>query len=235
MRGLKVIAQPTNKFFPHQGNRAYQEGRHGVLRLTIVWRVAILLPSRRGLFALAVVMLCLMAGCTGCGEETPEPPPEVTGPAPTGQPTVIEASDTLSIFDQYKFQEVHRDFQQSYLELVKDISDQSSPKVDTQQRRTAIARYSRSRQNYAEVLKKINDHEKNARLKCFATMKSLVRGILFYDQKTQKKTARYDPEKLVKEGIFTVPPTCPGGGTYSIIIRDGRRFFHCNIHGTLKQ
>jgi hypothetical protein len=200
-----------------------------------VGSAAVVSSGRRSLLALAAVLLCLMAGCSGCGEEPAPPPTEVISPLPSNQPIVVEASDTLSIFDQYKFQEVHRDFQKSYLDLVEDITNQSSPKVDTQERRTTISRYARSRRNYVEVLKKINDHEKNARLKCFAAMKSLVRGILFYDQKTQKKTARYDPERLVKEGIFTIPPSCPSGGTYSIIIRDGRRFFHCNIHGTLKQ
>ncbi len=182
-----------------------------------------------------VGLFLVLAWCTGCwpgGEETPVTPdqPPVAPPS-----AVVEASDTLSLFDQFRLQETHQEFQKSYLDLVRDIQNQPTAKVDILERRPTISRYTRSRKNYADVLKKISEAKKEERLKCFATMKSLIRGILFYDQKTKKKTSRYDPERLVKEGIFTTAPTCPSGGKYSIISRDGRRFFHCDIHGTLRQ
>lgn len=182
-----------------------------------------------------VGLFLALVWCTGCwpgGEEVPVAPDQ---PAAVPPPVAVEASDTLSIFDQYQFQKTHQEFQKSYLDLVGDIQNQPGPKVDVLEKRAAFSRYTRSRRNYEDVLKKISEAKKEERLKCFAAMKSLIRGILFYDQKTKKKTSRYDPERLVKEGIFTTPPTCPSGGKYSIISRDGRRFFHCDIHGTLRQ
>lgn len=182
-----------------------------------------------------VGLFLVLVWCTGCWPGDEEVPVTPEQPTATPPPVAVEASDTLSIFDQYRFQETHQEFQKSYLDLVEDIQNQPTAKVDVQERRTSISRYTRSRKNYEEVLKKISEAKKEERLKCFATMKSLIRGILFFDQKTKKKTSRYDPERLVKEGIFTTPPTCPSGGKYSIISRDGRRFFHCDIHGTLRQ
>lgn len=184
---------------------------------------------------LAVGVLLLTLLTAGCGREEPEPIEPVTLPASQGQPISLDATDTLSIFDKFKFQEVHRDYQKSYLDLVSKIYSQENQKIDVREHQGAFSSYSRARRNYQDVLQKISNYEKDQRLRCYSTMKSLILGIMYYDKKTKKKMSRYDPEKLLKEGIFPTPPTCPSGGAFSIISRDGRRFFHCSVHGTLRQ
>jgi hypothetical protein len=65
-------------------------------------------------------------------------------------------------------------------------------------------------------------------------MRSLILAVLFHDRKMQKRMTRFNPELLIEIGAMNEIPKCPSGGKYSIIYKDGRRFFHCSIHGTLR-
>ena len=185
------------------------------------------------LVALGIVfVLSEILGCGGDGAE-PLVPPDT--PGVSEPPISLDATDTRSIFDKFKFQEVHREYQKSYLGLVKQIYQQDNKRIDVKEQRGMFFEYSKARKNYQAAIQKITDFEKDQRLRCYSAMRSLILGVIYYDKKAKKKMSRYDPEKLLKEGIFPTPPTCPASGTFSIISRDGRRFFHCSIHGTLRQ
>jgi hypothetical protein len=163
--------------------------------------------------------------------ELPIPPDAIAIPDPG---TIKVASGPANIFEKLRFQKVHQDLQHSYLQLIDRISDPDVKTIDVKDRRGMYVRYQEAQRTYQETLRKVADHEKDLKLQCFTVMKSLIRGIMFIDQKAGKKLTRYEPEALQKEGIFGEIPKCPGNGTYSIIVRNDRRFFHCSKHGILR-
>jgi hypothetical protein len=183
-----------------------------------------------------VVWLCLLlAGLSGCFGSKPDPVPIPSDAIPFG--IMLEsgvASDPESIFNQLQFQKVHTDFQQSYLTLIDRINFNSGEKIDIKEQRVLFLEYKRRQRNYQETLKKVAEHEKDVKLKCFGQMKSLILAVLYLDKKTGKRQNKYDPDLLSAEGIMRSPPLCPENGKYSIIAKDGRRFFHCSIHGVLR-
>ena len=94
--------------------------------------------------------------------------------------------------------------------------------------------YKKAQSNYGKVLKKVEDHEKDFKIKCFARMRKLILAVLYADKKFGKRVTRFDGDKLVEIGALDAIPVCPRGGEYSIIYKNGRRLFNCSIHGVLK-
>ncbi|GAB4283361.1 MAG: hypothetical protein Kow0029_29480 [Candidatus Rifleibacteriota bacterium] len=139
-----------------------------------------------------------------------------------------------SILEKLKFKEVHEAYEASYLKIVQRINELDTSNIDIKKYRYFFSDYEKNKKNYRKILKKVEDYQKDFKLKCFAKMRSLILAVLFHDRKMQKKMTRYDPELLKKIGALSDIPKCPSGGVYSIIYKDGRRFFHCSIHGTLR-
>ncbi|MBU1107493.1 MAG: hypothetical protein KKB51_12555 [Candidatus Riflebacteria bacterium] len=151
-----------------------------------------------------------------------------------GPPITIDDEGERTLFEQLKFQEIHQNYQSSYLDLIQRISQSDTTKIDTQKGRDLFKTYNRARTDYQESRDKIEEYEKDFRIKCFARMRSLILAVLFYDRKTKTRMSTFNPEQLVKVGALQKIPECPRGGNYSIIYKDGRRLFHCSIHGTLR-
>ncbi len=190
--------------------------------------------------ALGILLLCLavlsLVGILFIGNPT-EPisnsfpivgPPPITDVLPPG-------SGTESILEVLQFQKAHHEFQQSYLNLMQKIGSAVPKPIDIKEQRLLYSEYSRSARKYREVMKKLVDYQKDSKLRCFAQMKSLILGILYYDKKHQKKMSKFDPQKLLEEGALKEIPRCPNGGEYMIIFRDNRRHFRCSLHGNLRQ
>ena len=151
-----------------------------------------------------------------------------------GTPVTIDDEGERTLFEQLKFQEVHQNYQSSYLALIQKISESDTTKINTQKDRELFKPYDRARADYQDSRNKIEEYEKDFRVKCFARMRSLILAVLFYDRKTNTRMTRFIPEQLIEVGALQEIPECPRGGKYSIIYKDGRRLFHCSIHGTLR-
>lgn len=151
-----------------------------------------------------------------------------------GRPVTIDEEGERTLFQQLKLQEVHQNYQSSYLDLVQKISEKDTTKINTQKDRDLFKPYNRAKADYEESLNKVEEYEKDFRVKCFARMRSLILAVLFYDRKTNARMTKFSAEKLVEVGALQEIPECPRGGKYSIIYKDGRRLFHCSIHGTLR-
>ncbi len=161
----------------------------------------------------------------------------------TGRPVVKNGTQTApddgsnekkNLLERLEFQKKHQQFQTSYLDLVQKIGQMDTTKINLKKDRELFKSYNRARADFTETLKKVEDYEKDFRLKCFARMRSLILAVLFYDRKNSKRMTKFDPDALIKLGALQEIPFCPRGGRYSIIYKDGRRLFHCSIHGTLK-
>ncbi len=149
-----------------------------------------------------------------------------------------------NLFQSLDFQNVHNTFQKSYLELIKAIDSKESRKdaadgtirIDIKKDKLLFETYKKAQSNYNKVLKKIEDHERDYKLKCFARMRKLILAVLYADKKMKKRVTKFDVEKLTEIGALTPEdiPTCPRGGEYSIIYKNERRLFNCSIHGVLK-
>lgn len=149
-----------------------------------------------------------------------------------------------NLFQSLDFQNVHNTFQKSYLELIKAIDSKESRKdaadgtirIDIKKDKLLFETYKKAQSNYNKVLKKIEDHERDYKLKCFARMRKLILAVLYADKKLKKRVTKFDVEKLTEIGALTPEdiPTCPRGGEYSIIYKNERRLFNCSIHGVLK-
>ncbi len=152
------------------------------------------------------------------------------------------ANEDENLFESLDFQNVHRSFQSSYLELIQIIdnkepskgSEDGTVKIDIKKDAILYETYKKAQNNYAKVLKRVEDHEKNFKLKCFARMRKLILAVLYADKKLKKRVTKFDSENLVKIGALDEIPVCPRGGEYSIIYKNGRRLFNCSIHGILK-
>lgn len=151
-----------------------------------------------------------------------------------GTPITIDEEGERTLFEQLRFQETHQNYQASYLALIQKISQTDTTKIDVQKDREIFKTYTRARADYQDSLDKIEEYEKDFRVKCFARMRSLILAVLFYDRKTGTRMTRFSPEKLIEVGALQEVPQCPRGGKYSIIYKDGRRLFHCSVHGTLR-
>lgn len=143
------------------------------------------------------------------------------------------SGEKKNLLEKLDFQKKHQQFQTSYLDLINKIGSIDTTKI-TPKDRALFTGYSRAKADFTDTLKKVEDYEKDFRLKCFARMRSLILAVLFYDRKTGARMTRFDPDELVKIGALQEIPVCPRGGRYSIVYKDGRRLFHCSIHGTLK-
>lgn len=163
------------------------------------------------------------------------PPDEVVGPGSIAIPDVVgQPAGDDDILNRVKLKEVHETYQKSYLEMINRISKTDTTKIDVKKFRYFFSEYERNQKNYRQTLQKIEDYQKDFKIKCFAKMRSLILAVLFHDRKMQKRMTRFNPELLIEIGAMTEVPKCPSGGKYSIIYKDGRRFFHCSIHGTLR-
>ncbi|PKL47175.1 MAG: hypothetical protein CVV42_13970 [Candidatus Riflebacteria bacterium HGW-Riflebacteria-2] len=151
-----------------------------------------------------------------------------------GTPISIDDASEKTLFEQLRLQEVHQNYQTSYLDLVQRISQTDTTKINIQSDRDLFKPYARARADYQESLDKVEEYEKDFRVKCFARMRSLILAVLFYDRKTGTRMTKFNAEKLLEVGALQEIPMCPRGGSYSIIYKDGRRLFHCSIHGTLR-
>ncbi len=144
------------------------------------------------------------------------------------------SNEKKNLLERLEFQKKHQQFQASYLDLVQKIGTMDTTKINLKKDRELFKGYNRARADFTETLKKVEDYEKDFRLKCFARMRSLILAVLFYDRKNATRMTKFDPDALIKIGALQEIPVCPRGGRYSIIYKDGRRLFHCSIHGTLK-
>ncbi|PKL42861.1 MAG: hypothetical protein CVV41_12605 [Candidatus Riflebacteria bacterium HGW-Riflebacteria-1] len=160
--------------------------------------------------------------------------PEFDLDAHRGRPVTIDDEGERTLFEQLRIQEVHQQYQTSYLDLVQKISQGDTTKINIQKDRELFKTYNRARTDYQESLNKVEEYEKDFRVKCFARMRSLILAVLFFDRKSNTRMTKFNAEKLIEIGALQEIPECPRGGNYSIIYKDGRRLFHCSIHGTLR-
>ena len=154
---------------------------------------------------------------------------------------VGDVNDEENIFESLDFQNVHTAFQKSYLELINNIDNRETKKgsegvvrIDIKRDALLFETYKKAQSNYGKVLKKVEDHEKDFKIKCFARMRKLILAVLYADKKFGKRVTRFEGDKLVEIGALDAIPVCPRGGEYSIIYKNGRRLFNCSIHGVLK-
>lgn len=153
-----------------------------------------------------------------------------------------DGSTEENLFESLDFQNVHNTFQASYLEMIRKIASKETKNkdgsisitVDVKRDSLLFLTYKTAQENYEKVLKKIEDHEKNYKIRCFARMKKLILAVLYSDKKLGKRTTKFDVEKLIEIGALDAPPVCPRDGEYSIIYKNGRRLFNCSVHGILK-
>ena len=154
---------------------------------------------------------------------------------------VGDVGEEENIFESLDFQNVHTAFQKSYLELIDNIDNKETKKgsegivrIDIKRDALLFETYKKAQNNYGKILKKVEDHEKDFKITCFARKRKLILAVLFADRKFGKRVTRFDGEKLVEIGALDSIPVCPRGGEYSIIYKNGRRLFNCSIHGVLK-
>lgn len=144
------------------------------------------------------------------------------------------SDEKKNLLEKLDFQKKHQQFQASYIDLIQKIGNTDTTKINLRKDRDLFKGYTRAKTDFTDTLKKVEEYEKDFRLKCFARMRSLILAVLFYDRKTGTRMSRFAPDELVKIGALQEIPVCPRGGRYSIVYKDGRRLFHCSIHGTLK-
>jgi len=160
----------------------------------------------------------------------PSKPPAQIRPIDSGD----GSDEKRNLLERLEFQKKHQQFQASYLDLIQKIGSADTTKINTRKDRDLFKNYNRARTDFTESLKQVEEYEKDFRLKCFARMRSLILAVLYYDRKSGSRMTKFDSDELIKIGALQEIPTCPRGGRYSIIYKDGRRLFHCSIHGTLK-
>ncbi|MBF0503000.1 MAG: hypothetical protein HQM09_22890 [Candidatus Riflebacteria bacterium] len=192
-----------------------------------------------GLIFLCPTVLAFLFFLTvsGCGNvDQPPPPPPEDGKTPISIESVAESPDPKNIFEKLQLPKVQQEFQKSYLSLVQRINSTDTSKgFDVKEQQKIFLDYSFAFKKYHDVMVKIAQDQKETKLRCFSIMKSLILAVVIYDKKGNKKMFKFDPQKLIEENIIKESMPCPGGGEYSIFYKDGRRFFHCSIHGTLRQ
>lgn len=142
--------------------------------------------------------------------------------------------ESISILEQLNFQKSHNDYQSAYLELVNEINN-TQGKINTRNKPNAISKYNWKLNDYRKNLKKLEEYKKNSKLRCFSIMKSIVKAILYYEQKSGNKVTKFDPDFFVKEKLLDATPQCPNNGSYTIIFRASKRNIYCTVHGVLKQ
>ncbi len=154
---------------------------------------------------------------------------------------IDEIQDDENLFEILDFQNVHTSFQKSYLELINAIDSKEvkkgsdgTVKIDIKKDGALFETYKTAQSNYNKILKRVEEHEKDFKIKCFARMRKLILAVLYADKKFGKRVTKFDGEKLVEIGALDSIPVCPRGGSYSIIYKNGRRLFNCSIHGVLK-
>ena len=191
--------------------------------------------SGQGLYWLGMIFVFLAVFAFGASWlQWRTPVPEFDPDAHKGRPVTIDDEGERTLFEQLRIQEVHQQYQTSYLDLVQKISQSDTTKINTQKDRELFKTYNRARTDYQESLNKVEEYEKDFRVKCFARMRSLILAVLFFDRKSNTRMTKFNAEKLIEIGALQEIPECPRGGNYSIIYKDGRRLFHCSIHGTLR-
>lgn len=155
---------------------------------------------------------------------------------------IDENGDSENLLEELDFQRVHTEFQASYLDLVQKITSKAPDKnsgdanftFDIRKDALLFQTYKTAQGNYAKVLKRIEDNEKDYKLKCFARMRKLILAVLFYDKKFGKRMTKFDTDKLLEIGALDEVPVCPRNGEYSIVYKNGRRLFSCSVHGVLR-
>lgn len=166
-------------------------------------------------------------------------------PIPTGktyfdQFTYVSDDDLLGedgkkdLLEALKFQKVHTLYQASYVELVDKINNLDTSKINIRNAQGIFDDYNNVKREYTRTLKRIDEYEKEYKLKCFARMRSLILAVLYSDKHFKKRTTKFDPEVFIEIGALQEIPVCPRGGEYSIVYKDGRRLFRCSKHGILK-
>jgi len=138
------------------------------------------------------------------------------------------------LLETLRFQRMQTMYQASYVDLVERINNMDTTKINTRNAKDVFKDYNRVREDYKRTVKKLDDYEKEYKLKCFSKMRSLILAVLYSDKHFKKRTTKFDPEKLIEIGALQEIPVCPRGGTYSIIYKDRRRLFSCSLHGILK-
>ena len=167
--------------------------------------------------------------------EIPDAPDIEYNSTPIAIPDIEDLSDTSkSILERLKFQKIHEQYQQQYLMMIQKINDTDTSSIDLKKYRYFFSGYKDTKEKYDEALEKLEDYQKTYKVKCFARMRSLIMAVLYHDKKMGRKMTTFDPQLLKKIGALNEIPKCPSGGEYSILYKDGRRFFHCSVHGTLR-
>lgn len=166
-------------------------------------------------------------------------------PIPTGktyfdQFTYVDDEDLLGedgkkdLLETLRFQRAHSLYQASYVELIDKINRFDTNKINIKTAKGVFDDYNNVKREYTRTLKRIDDYEKEYKLKCFARMRSLILAVLYSDKHFRKRTTKFDAETLIEIGALQEVPICPRGGEYSIVYKDGRRLFRCSKHGILK-
>ena len=140
----------------------------------------------------------------------------------------------LDLIEELRFQAVHGKYQDSYLNLMDRINELDTTKIDLKESKRIFSEYKEAKNAYNKVLKKLDNYEKDYKVKCFMKMRTLIMAVLYADKYYKKRVTKFVPEKLIEIGALTEVPVCPRGGKYSIIYKDKRRLFSCSIHGILK-
>lgn len=143
-------------------------------------------------------------------------------------------TDKKNLLESLNFKQVHENYQQSYLDLVQKISEGKVERLDVRRDKEIFKNYIRAKTYFKDTLGRVEEYEKDFRLKCFARMRSLILAVLFYDRQKKTRMTRFSAEELIEIGALQEAPICPRGGKYSIVYKDGRRLFNCSVHGTLK-
>lgn len=139
-----------------------------------------------------------------------------------------------TIYEQTNFQQAQENYQRSYLNLVNKINETDTSTIDVNTSRRLFDEYELQQRLYRDTRRKIDDYQSKFRNQCFARMRSLIQAVLIFDRQRKVRMSRLDYEAMLRLGVIENIPECPQGGKYSIISRGGRRFFHCTVHGTLR-
>lgn len=162
-------------------------------------------------------------------QSTYRPLPPIIIPA-----SAISIDGEGTIYEQTNFQQAHENYQRSYLNLVNRIYQTDLTSIDINTSRKLFEEYELQQRLYRGTRQKIDDYQNKFKEQCFARMRSLIQAVLIFDRQRKVRLTRLDYEAMLKLGVIESIPKCPQGGEYSIINRGGRRFFHCTVHGTLR-
>lgn len=149
-------------------------------------------------------------------------------------PNIASSTESNNIFNSTNFRKVQENYQHSYLNLVNKINNFDEATIDVKKSKRLFNDYRLMKIHHKKASNKVEEYSKDFKLKCFAKMRTVILAVLYYDRKNKKKMTRLDIEKLRKFGALRKEPKCPMKGKYSIIYKDGRRFFHCSVHGVLR-